>query len=239
MPLAFSKADLHAEGALSPSKETAAGFRMLTNGIHPLFRFSYFNDLPDDPTHIAMSLAEWQWLIPAWRLATKLITELACLSWWCTLVLGKIRREFCHPEHSEREVLTHVEATPETLRAVRKTFLDLSNGAVRDAFCDVNATPTAGPKPARWAYTQSTSKRPVIEIRLNHGTLLFNKNHHPLSRLRFWFILAEIIVHELTHAVSQVKRRSIDLPTARSITRIENQTYEPFYRADDAMAELG
>lgn len=132
-----------------------------------------------------MSLEDWQWLIPAWKLATKFITEPACLSWWPTLVLGKLKREFCHPEHSERPVLTSVKVTPQALNDVRTTFMDLSTGAVRYAFTDVNATPVAGPKPARWAHTVSSTARQVIEIRLSESIPRFNRKHHPLAQLRF------------------------------------------------------
>ena len=84
----------------------------LTNGIHPLFDRSNFDDTPD---------AIYDQLIPGLQLATLFLTQKICMQFWVTLAMGDRRND---PEMTSRNgklsqrIDDHVELTDARARAI-------------------------------------------------------------------------------------------------------------------------
>ncbi|KAL8959427.1 MAG: hypothetical protein Q9193_003707 [Seirophora villosa] len=188
----------------------------LTNEIHPLLRQDLFDDTPD---HV------YDQLIPGLRLATFFLSHPACMQFWITLAKGerrvdhemsrrcgktrhRISRNEPMTEENVTEVIQYMEKLGEA-QAVHFTFIpglafegDAAFGTARTV-CDFQSEDS--PRHMQRSNIRMHSDFYIIAKKLS--TMVYPD---PAQKLRFNFIFATLIVHELAHAIelSQWRNRA-------------------------------
>ncbi|KAI4156997.1 MAG: hypothetical protein L6R39_000860 [Caloplaca ligustica] len=194
----------------------------LTIEIHPLLRRDCFDDTPD---HI------YDQLIPGLRLATLFLSHPACMQFWVTLAKGERRvdhemsRRCGKTRHRiSRNVPMTKENTTEVIEYMKKlgkakaihfTFTaglafegDAAFGTARTV-CDFQSSEDS-------AEGRRRHNLQCCNVRLHSDFYIIAKKlstmvyPDPAQKLRFNFIFATLIVHELAHAIelSQWRNRA-------------------------------
>ena len=192
----------------------------LADDIHPLFSRDSFDDTPD---HIYDQLA------PALRLATLFLSHPACMQFWVTLAKGERRVD---QEMSRRcgktrhRIMRNAPMTKENIndvveymrklgkaKAIHFTFTpglafdgDAAFGTARTV-CDFQSEDSDG---RRHGDVQCSNIRLHSDFYIVAKKLSTMKYPDPAQNLRFNFIFATLIVHELAHAIelSQWRNRA-------------------------------
>ncbi|KAL9011555.1 MAG: hypothetical protein Q9173_003609 [Seirophora scorigena] len=188
----------------------------LSNEIHPLLRQDLFDDTPD---HV------YDQLIPGLRLATFFLSHPACMQFWITLAKGerrvdhemsrrcgktrhRISRNLPMTEENVTEVIQYMEKLGEA-QAVHFTFIpglafegDAAFGTARTV-CDFQSEDSA-------RHMQRSNIRLHSDFYIIAKKLSTMVYPDPAQKLRFNFIFATLIVHELAHAIelSQWRNRA-------------------------------
>ncbi|MCJ1273815.1 hypothetical protein MMC21_001608 [Puttea exsequens] len=192
----------------------------LTNEIHPLFDHSCFDDVPD---------AIYEQLIPGLQLATMFLTQPICMQFWVTLAYGDRQDD---PEQSKengkwaQRIASHVPLTSqntsdiiELLEGLGKSRLvhfrfkqklagtKTMSGAwgLSDPICDYKGI-------QKEAHGQKSSLiRSIIRIHADYYIVakrLSQLKYSEVSqKLRFSFMFATLIVHELAHTIEGIHIR--------------------------------
>ena len=187
----------------------------LQNDIHPLFHQDCFDDTPD---HV------YDQLRPGLALATMFLTHPACMQFWVTLAKGDRRED---PEmtrrcgHLRHRITRNVDLTEENTREVIKYIEDLGKakaihftfapGLVFEGKAAFGTACTVCDFALESSENRSTTTNSGClqrsHIRL-HGDfyviakkLSRMKYPDPAQHLRFNFILALLLVHEMAHAI--------------------------------------
>lgn len=182
----------------------------LDNEIHPLLSHDNFDDCPQ---HI------YEQLMPACRLATMFLTKDVCMQYWVTLAYGNreldIGRTFDAGVRQER-IREDVPLSAANIAEVRQYLKDLQKQENPIHFTFSAALPL------QTAYAASLA---VCDYRFKHRLHPPNKFRHTLiylhqdyyttaerlsqlqypdeaQKLRFNFLLANSLLHELAHSVS-------------------------------------
>ncbi|KAL8950798.1 MAG: hypothetical protein Q9222_003175 [Ikaeria aurantiellina] len=192
----------------------------LANDIHPLLDRDCFDDTPD---HI------YDQLVPGLRLATLFLSHPACMQFWVTLARGERRVDH---EMSRRcgktrhRISRNVEMTKENVKEVTKYMKDLGHAKVIH-FAFTSGLLFEGNAAFGTAHTvcdflsensegrENRSLQRAI-VRLHSDFYIIAKKlstmryPDPAQKLRFNFILATLIVHEMAHAIelSQWRNRA-------------------------------
>ena len=187
----------------------------LSNDIHPLLSRSHFDDTPDKI---------YDQLVPALRLASMCLTQPACMQFWVTLALGKRKPDHTmskkYQTYCER-INSHVQVTDENIALVAKELECLANdNLIHIAFRNKMFMPV----PDAWGCStlvlekSAEGKEPLARslIRLHADYYIVAeklsqlKYPEPSQVLRFSFVFAAIILHEMAHSVDLAyhKRRS-------------------------------
>ena len=183
----------------------------LDNQIHPIFDASRFDECPD---HI------YEQMEPALRLASKFLTEPVCCQFWVTLAKGE---RMLDEEMSSRlgrnayRIRRNAPLTEENVKSV----IDLINrhGRRRLVHFVFRPRPCVGPDDTQLGtqhticdYKVGLSEGPDGELCRSIITLhsdlyvaaaKFSRLRYPdvAQKLRFSFLLAVLLVHELCHAI--------------------------------------
>ena len=183
----------------------------LDNQIHPIFDISRFDECPD---HI------YEQMEPALRLASKFLTEPVCCQFWVTLAKGarvldedlssrlgreafRIRRNVDLTEENVSSVVDLINSHGRR-RLVHFVFRSRPNVGIDDTqlgtqhtICDYKVGLSEGP--------DGELCRSVITLHsdLYIAAAKFAKLKYPdvAQKLRFSFLLAVLLVHELCHAI--------------------------------------
>ncbi|KAL8645283.1 MAG: hypothetical protein Q9210_006791 [Variospora velana] len=194
----------------------------LTNEIHPLLRRDSFDDTPD---HV------YDQLIPGLRLATFFLSHPACMQFWITLAKGerrvdhemskrcgktrhRISRNVPMTEENASEVIQYMKKLGDA-QAVHFTFIpglafegDAAFGTARTV-CDFQSE-DSGDHQRGGHHLQSSNIRLHSDFYIIAKKLSTMVYPDPAQKLRFNFIFATLIVHELAHAIelSQWRNRA-------------------------------
>ena len=188
--------------------------------IHEIFREENFTDptpRPSYPEGLPLTAAQYHQLAPALRLASKFLTNSACLPWWTTLILSTPVTD----AHTQRAYLPRVASTPET-RARAQHALRGFASRVRFRFPKLDFY-------TRDAYGMSKPVGDAVLITL-HGAHLDHLKSEAFAaapesrRLCFFAHVALTLVHEVAHGVAGLAHG----PGA-----------EPFHGVDEPEAEMG
>ncbi|KAL8825755.1 MAG: hypothetical protein Q9170_007673 [Blastenia crenularia] len=230
----FRPEELIWEGALELKDCKASS---LTNEIHPLLSRDAFDDTPD---HV------YDQLVPGLRLATQFLSHPACMQFWVTLAKGerkmdhemsrrcgnsrhRISRNVPMTKENNNDVIDYMKKLGRA-KAVHFTFApglafegDAAFGTAR-TICDYQTEDFEG---RQHGSLQCSNVRLHSDFYVIAKKLSTMKYPDPAQKLRFNFIFASLIVHELAHAIelSQWKNRALSL-------------YEPFLLHHNE-AELG
>ncbi|KAL8718990.1 MAG: hypothetical protein Q9225_003948 [Loekoesia sp. 1 TL-2023] len=192
----------------------------LTNEVHPLLSRDSFDDTPD---HV------YDQLVPGLQLATFFLSHPACMQFWVTLAKGERRVDH---EMSRRcgktrhRILRNVPMTKENVsevikymrklgkaKAVHFTFTpglafegDAAFGIARTV-CDYQSE---GSDSRQHTDLQCSNVRLHSDFYIIAKKLSTMKYPDPAQKLRFNFIFAALIVHEMAHAIelSQWRNRA-------------------------------
>ncbi|KAI4126587.1 MAG: hypothetical protein LQ338_003667 [Usnochroma carphineum] len=192
----------------------------LTNEIHPLLRQDHFDDTPD---HI------YDQLVAGLRLATFFLSHPVCMQFWVTLAKGerrvdhemsrrcgntqhRISRNVPMTEENVSEVIQYVKDLGHA-KAVHFTFTpglafegDAAFGTARTV-CDFQSEDSGC---RRHGDLQRSNIRLHSDFYIIAKKLSSMKYPDTAQKLRFNFIFATLIVHEMAHAIelSQWKNRA-------------------------------
>ncbi|KAL8736945.1 MAG: hypothetical protein Q9181_002171 [Wetmoreana brouardii] len=189
----------------------------LSNDVHPLLQRNCFDDTPD---HV------YDQLIPGLRLASLFLSHPACMQFWVTLAKGerrvdhemsrrcgttrhRISRNVPMTEENVSEVIGYIKSLGEA-KAFHFTFADGLTFRGEAAFgtaCTVCDYKSEG---------RQTDSVQRCNIRLHSDFYVIAKKLSTMSypdfaqKLRFNFIFATLVVHELAHAIelSQWRNRA-------------------------------
>ncbi|KAL8905418.1 MAG: hypothetical protein Q9207_002658 [Kuettlingeria erythrocarpa] len=192
----------------------------LTNEIHPLLARDCFDDTPD---HV------YDQLMPGLRLATFFLSHPACMQFWVTLAKGERRvdhemsRRCGTPRHrissnvrmSKENVSEVIEYMKELGKAnvIHYTFTsglafegDAAFGTARTV-CDFQAEDSGARQRGDLQRSNVRLHSDFYIIAKKLSTMVYPD---PAQKLRFNFIFATLIVHELAHAIelSQWRNRA-------------------------------
>ncbi|KAL9017269.1 MAG: hypothetical protein Q9185_005390 [Variospora sp. 1 TL-2023] len=194
----------------------------LTNEIHPLLRRDNFDDTPD---HV------YDQLIPGLRLATFFLSHPACMQFWTTLAKGerrvdhemsgrcgktrhRISRNVPMTKENASEVIQYMKKLGEA-QAIHFTFIpglafegDAAFGTARTV-CDFQSEEFKDHQRGGH-HLQSSNIRLHSDFYIIAKKLSTMVYPDPAQKLRFNFIFATLIVHELAHAIelSQWRNRA-------------------------------
>ena len=174
----------------------------LTNNIHPLLARGRFDDTPD---------AVYDQLVPALRLASMFLTQPICMQFWVTLAFAKRRDD---PEMSLKygkrcqRIDGHVNMTDENVKKVIKQLEDMGKAnLIHFAFRHKTGMPQTDIWGCSWPireYQGSREKdltRSLIRLHADYYIVAEKlsqlKYPEPSQVLRFSFIFAVIVLHEL------------------------------------------
>ncbi|KAL8921026.1 MAG: hypothetical protein Q9208_005917 [Pyrenodesmia sp. 3 TL-2023] len=209
----------------------------LTNAIHPLLARDCFDDTPD---HV------YDQLIPGLRLATFFLSHPACMQFWVTLAKGerrvdhemsrrcgntrhRISRNVPMSKENVREVIEYMKNLGNA-NAIHFTFTpglafegDAAFGTARTV-CDFQSEDSGGRQQSQLQCSNVRLHSDFYIIAKKLSTMVYPD---PAQKLRFNFIFATLIVHEMAHAIelSQWRNRA-------------PSSYEPFLLHHNE-AELG
>ncbi|KAL8935112.1 MAG: hypothetical protein Q9211_004870, partial [Gyalolechia sp. 1 TL-2023] len=192
----------------------------LANEVHLLLGRDAFDDTPD---HVYDQLA------PGLRLATFFLSHPACMQFWVTLAKGdrrvdhemsrrygkirhRISRNVPMTDHNVNEVIEYMKELG-TAKAIHFTFIqglafggDAAFGTAR-TICDYQSE---GSDSRQHRGLQCSNVRLHSDFYIIAKKLSTMKYPDPAQQLRFNFIFATLIVHELAHAIelSQWRNRA-------------------------------
>ncbi|KAL8941801.1 MAG: hypothetical protein Q9216_002039 [Gyalolechia sp. 2 TL-2023] len=192
----------------------------LTNEIHPLLCRDSFDDTPDNV---------YDQLAPGLRLATFFLSHPACMQFWVTLAKGerrvdhemsrrcgktrhRISRNVPMTEQNVGEVIEYMKNLG-TAKTIHFTFTpglafggDAAFGIAR-TICDYQSE---GSDSRQFGGLQCSNVRLHSDFYIIAKKLSTMKYPDPAQKLRFNFIFATLIVHELAHAIelSQWRNRA-------------------------------
>lgn len=174
----------------------------LDNNIHPLFRKENFRENAHDI---------YPCLIPALRLATKLLTDRVVSLFWHTACFGKREIDSTLPKsfdgHHARRIREPVGWTPKGAKEVAKLLNTLSDDLTMDFTSNfdypVDRYAEHGILPAKWPLKPRKYSRIIFgqDTYNSAKKLAMLKKPDPMQVLRFHFLFAVILVHEIAHAV--------------------------------------
>ena len=190
----------------------------LSGEIHPLFQRDNFDDCPD---------RVYDQLLPGLQLATRFITSSKLLQYWITITLGERERKRDSGCGFYRErILKHVPITPNNTadfigasRTWSKLFHiifvpQLSLRGVHGPCCGITHPITDYNKMESLPYARSFEGLPPSATRSSiklHGDFYIAASKFAVikypnisHKLRFNFLLAITVVHELAHALENV-----------------------------------
>lgn len=205
----------------------------LTNDIHPLLDRSCFDDVPD---------TIYDQFIPGLKLATMFLTQPVCMQFWATLAIGN---RVVDTEMSEKNGKTskrigcHVELTQQRADSMIKRINDLGESklihfrfkhkltgtrtqtgawGLSDPICDYKGTQMKAHQ------SKDSTIRSIIRLHGDYYTVakkLSQLKYPEVSQqLRFNFLFASLIMHELAHSIEgiHIQQRAeqwIDWQTSR------------------------
>lgn len=224
----------------------------LDNQVHPIFDASRFDECPD---HI------YEQMGPALRLASKFLTEPICCQFWVTLAKGERMLDEEMSSRLGRDAYRIRRNAPLTEENV-KNVIDLinSHGKRRLVHFVFRARPSVGANDTQLGtqhticdYKVGLSEGPDGELCRSIITLhsdlyvaaaKFSRLRYPdvAQKLRFSFLLAVLLVHELCHAVHAThdppKRQMHDHMFGSKYSASTMSIREPFVLAQTE-AEVG
>lgn len=182
----------------------------LDNEIHPLLSHDNFDDCPQEI---------YDQLMPACRLATMFLTKDVCMQYWVTLARGtreldpgmtlssgvrqeRIREDVPLTDANIAEIRQYLKDLQKAENPIRFTFspaMPLQNTyAVSSSICDYNFKHRLHP--------ERKFRHALIYLHQDYFTTAerLSQLHYPdeAQQLRFNFLLANTLIHELAHAVS-------------------------------------
>lgn len=192
----------------------------LTNEIHPLLGRDCFDDTPD---HV------YDQLIPGLRLATFFLSHPACMQFWITLAkgerrvdeemsrrCGKTRHRISRNAPMTEEMTTEVIEYMRNLGRAKATHFTFTPGLAFEgdaAFgtartvCDFQSEDSEGHQHGHLQYSNVRLHSDFYIIAKKLSTMVYPD---PAQKLRFNFIFASLVVHEMAHAIelSQWRNRA-------------------------------
>ena len=176
----------------------------LSNAIHPLLSRDRFDDTPD---------AIYDQLVPALRLASLYLTESSCMQFWVTMAFGDRTDDLALSQKHGRRCLRiskHVKMTAENVAAVVKLLndfgtKDLIHFTFKKRLLQNRAWGCSGPI---YDYSHNAFTKSVVRL---HGDyyvvakkLSILKYPEISQKLRFNFLFAVLIVHELVSSNEEI-----------------------------------
>ncbi len=191
----------------------------LDNDIHPLLDRDRFDDTPD---HI------YEQLMPGLRLASLFLSHPSCMQFWVTLAQGERRMDHVMSEryHKDRHRISrNVPMTKENVKEVIRYMGDLGDAkAIHFTFTDglkFQDSSAFGTAHIVCSFQSDLEDHQAgnvqrCHVRLHSDFYVIAKKlstmvyPDPAQKLRFNFILATLVVHELAHAIelSQWRNRA-------------------------------
>ncbi|KAA6407058.1 MAG: hypothetical protein FRX48_09124 [Lasallia pustulata] len=202
----FTPEELHWTGALDLEDAKPSN---LDNEIHPLLSHDNFDDCPQEI---------YDQLMPACRLATMFLTKDVCMQYWVTVAMGK-REVDIGPTISaggiQERIREDVPMTAANIAHVRQYMTDLQQKENPIHFIFHDALPTQNTFAAANSVCDYNFKHRMHPKRkFRHSQIYLNRDYYTAAqklgqlqypdeaqRLRFNFLLANTLVHELAHAV--------------------------------------
>lgn len=186
----------------------------LTNEIHPLLDRARFDDTPD---------AIYDQLVPGLRLASMFLTQPVCMQFWASLALAERKDDqemsLKYGKRCQR-IDKHVELTDENIATITKRLKDMGNAnLIHFAFRHKTAMPHAEIWGCSWPirdYRGAVGRdltRSLIRLHADYYIVAEKlsqlKYPEQSQSLRFSFIFAVIVLHELAHSIegAYIKRR--------------------------------
>jgi len=225
----------------------------LTNDIHPLFDRSCFDDVPD---------AIYDQLLPGLQLATMFLTQPVCMQFWVTLAMGD---RTVDPEMSEKNGKTsqrierHIELTQQRAEAIIKRIKDLGESklihfrfrhklfgtrtqtgawGLSDPICDYRGI-------QKEAHGQKESLiRSIVRLHSDYYTVakkLSQLKYLEVSqKLRFNFLFANLVMHELAHSIEGIHiQQRADQWVDWHTSRFYKEPYWLHWQSVEHASELG
>lgn len=198
----FRAHEVNAAGAVALQDCQAS---TLTNDIHPLLARARFDDTPD---------AIYDQLVPALRLASNFLTQPVCMQFWVTLAFAERRDDremsFRYGKRCQR-IGEHVKMTNENVAAVTKRLEEMGHAnLIHFAFRNRTAMPQNDIWGCSWPirdYRGAARKgltRSLIRLHADYYIVaekLSQLKYPEQSQiLRFSFIFAVIVLHELVNS---------------------------------------
>ena len=197
----------------------------LDDDIHPLFRIENFKENAHDI---------YTCLMPALRLASKLLTEPVVSLFWHTACFGKRDPDPKLPKsfdgHTARRIREPVHWTPEGEKRVKKLLDNLSDSLTFDFTSKfdypVDRYAEHGILPAKWPLKPRKYSRIIFgqDTYTTAKKLAMLKMPDPMQVLRFHFLFAVILVHEIAHAIESRHKLASDGTTIED-GRCDNEAY--------------
>lgn len=225
----------------------------LTNDIHPLFDRSCFDDVPD---------AIYDELVPGLQLATMFLTQRVCMQFWVTLAMGERSVDGEMSEKigkTSKRIQNHVDLTQQRADSIINRIKDFGKSKVihfrfkhklagtrsqtgawglSDPICDYRGIQKA-------AHGQKDSTiRSIIRLHADYYVVakkLSQLKYPEVSqKLRFNFLFASLIMHELAHSIEgiHIQHRAeqwVDWQTSR----FYKEPYWLDWQSDEYACELG
>ena len=188
----------------------------LTNDIHPIFDRSNFDDTPD---------SIYDQLIPGLQLATLFLTQKICMQFWVTLAMGVRRND---PEMTSRNgklsqrIDEYVELTDERARTIIEHINAVGKSRlIHFRFKNKLEALTSQDSGSAWATSDPICEykgiekdyhglegdlvRSIIRIHADYYVIAKKlsqlKYHEESQKLRFNFLFAVLMIHELVRFV--------------------------------------
>ncbi|CAF9926410.1 MAG: hypothetical protein ALECFALPRED_003436 [Alectoria fallacina] len=187
----------------------------LTNDIHPLFDRSNFDDTPD---------AIYDQLIPGLQLASMFLTQKICMQFWVTLALGDRRDDAEMTSRNgklSQRIDNHVELTEERARTVIEHINSIGKSSLihfRFKHKLEGAWGTSAPIceyqgiERDYHGLKGDLVRSIIRIHADYYIIakkLSQLKYHEVSqKLRFNFLFAVLIIHELAHSIEGIHMKN-------------------------------
>ncbi|KAL8645831.1 MAG: hypothetical protein Q9226_007123 [Calogaya cf. arnoldii] len=191
----------------------------LDNEIHPLFDRHRFDDTPD---HI------YDQLIPGLRLASLYLSHPSCMQFWVTLAKGERRvdRVMSERYHETRHrISSNVAMTKENVKEVIGYIKDLGDAkAIHFSFAnglEFQGSSAFGTSNTVCSFLHATESHRAgsvqcCHVRLHSDFYIIAKKLSTMvypdlaQKLRFNFILANLLIHEMAHSIelSQWRNRA-------------------------------
>jgi hypothetical protein len=198
----FRPEDLLDSGALGSPNCEPSNLEKITQ-IHPLFRIENFNDCTEEMYKV---------MTPALQLASLFLTTPACLLFQSTILFGQGQSDaflsFEKGGNCER-IKEACQVTQERYKTIQQYYTELAD--------HVQFQFSTTLQPQSWACTSKTPRTPevtivdhVIQLCEDHYTVLakLSQTRYPdqAARLRFYFLLASHLCHELAHILAGCRR---------------------------------